>query len=146
MVAGGGGSCDITSGKSATGGCGGGLVGGTSSSTDGTNIGTGGTADAGGKSYFDYDGVNGSFGLGGVSWSSSGDCGAQGGSGWYGGGGGGSGSTCGTSGGGSGYVNTDLLTDAETIAGDQLFPSVDGKNEEKGHSGNGACLITWIAW
>ena len=88
LVAGGGGGVDIVSGKEASGGYGGGTKGGAGASTDGTNIGTGGTANAGGKTNFQYQGVNGSFGLGGVGWASNNDYAAQGGSGWYGGGGG----------------------------------------------------------
>ena len=142
LVAGGGGGVDIISGKEASGGYGGGTEGGAGASTDGTYIGTGGTANAGGKTNFQYQGVNGSFGLGGVGWESNNDYAAQGGSGWYGGGGGCS-STVGTAGGGSGHVNSSLLSNAQTIAGNQSFPSPNG-GTETGHSGNGACIISWF--
>ena len=78
-----------------------------------------------------------------------GNCGAEGGGG---GGGGlygglspqetGDGSNW-TGGGGSGYVNTNLLTNAKTIAGDTNFPSPNG-GTEKGHLDDGACIISWF--
>ena len=46
-------------------------------------------------------------------------------------------------GGGSGYVNTNLLVNYETIAGNQSFLSPSGVLET-GHAGNGAALITWL--
>ena len=144
LVAGGGGGVDIVSGKEASGGYGGGTKGGAGASTDGTNIGTGGTANAGGKTNFQYQGVNGSFGLGGVGWESNNDYAAQGGSGWYGGGGGCT-NTVGTAGGGSGHVNSSLLSNAQTIAGNQTFPSSNG-GSETGHQGDGACVITQTAF
>lgn len=144
LVAGGGGGVDIVSGKEASGGYGGGTEGGAGASTDGTYIGTGGTANAGGKTNFEYQGVNGSFGLGGVGWASNNDYAAQGGSGWYGGGGGCS-STVGTAGGGSGHVNSSLLSNAQTIAGNQSFPSPNG-GTETGHSGHGECIISQTAF
>ena len=144
LVAGGGGGVDIISGKEASGGYGGGTKGGAGASTDGTYIGTGGTANAGGKTNFQYQGVNGSFGLGGVGWESNNDYAAQGGSGWYGGGGGCS-STVGTAGGGSGHVNSSLLSNAQTIAGNQSFPSPNG-GTETGHSGHGECIISQTAF
>ena len=50
-------------------------------------------------------------------------------------------------GGGSGYVNvnTNLLTNAKTIAGDTNFPSPDG-GMEKGHLDDGACIVTQISF
>ena len=144
LVAGGGGGVDITSGKEASGGYGGGTKGGAGMSTDGTYIGTGGTANAGGKTNYEYQGVNGSFGLGGVGWTSSHDYSAQGGSGWYGGGGGAS-LYVGTAGGGSGHVNSSLLSNAQTIAGNQSFPSPNG-GTETGHSGHGECIISQTAF
>ena len=144
LVAGGGGGVDIVSGKEASGGYGGGTKGGAGASTDGTNIGTGGTANAGGKTNFQYQGVNGSFGLGGVGWASNNDYAAQGGSGWYGGGGGCT-TTVGTAGGGSGHVNSSLLSNAQTIAGNQSFPSPNG-GTETGHSGHGECIISQTAF
>ena len=46
-------------------------------------------------------------------------------------------------GGGSGYVNTNLLVNYETIAGNQSFLSPSGVLET-GHAGNGAAQITWL--
>ena len=54
-----------------------------------------------------------------------------------------------TGGGGSGYVNvnTNLLTNAKTIAGDTKLPSPNGGTEETtGHSGDGACIVTQISF
>ena len=51
--------------------------------------------------------------------------------------------TNGIGGGGSGYVNTGLLVDAKTIAGNQKFLSPMGI-EETGHQGDGAALISWL--
>ena len=48
-----------------------------------------------------------------------------------------------TGGGGSGYVNTKLLEDAKTIAGNAKFLSPTGI-EELGHQGDGAAVITWF--
>lgn len=144
LVAGGGGGVDITSGKEASGGYGGGTEGGAGASTDGTYIGTGGTANAGGITNYEYQGVNGSFGLGGVGWTSGHDYSAQGGAGWYGGGGGAS-LYVGTAGGGSGHVNTSLLSNAQTITGNRTFPSSNG-GSETGHQGDGACVITQTAF
>ncbi|WP_036886919.1 glycine rich domain-containing protein, partial [Segatella albensis] len=45
-------------------------------------------------------------------------------------------------GGGSGHINTTLITNGATIAGDQTFPSPSG-GTETGHTGNGYCIITW---
>ena len=46
-------------------------------------------------------------------------------------------------GGGSGYVNTKLLVNCETIAGNQSFLSPSGVSET-GHAGHGAALISWL--
>lgn len=46
-------------------------------------------------------------------------------------------------GGGSGYVNTKLLVNCETIAGNKSFLSPSGVSET-GHAGHGAALITWL--
>ena len=46
-------------------------------------------------------------------------------------------------GGGSGYVNTKLLVNYETIAGNKSFLSPSGVSET-GHAGHGAALITWL--
>ena len=48
-----------------------------------------------------------------------------------------------TGGGGSGYVNTKLLEDAKTIAGNTKFLSPTGI-AELGHQGDGAAVITWF--
>ena len=48
-----------------------------------------------------------------------------------------------TGGGGSGYVNTALLENAETIAGNTKFLSPTGV-EELGHQGDGAAVISWF--
>lgn len=49
-----------------------------------------------------------------------------------------------TGGGGSGYVNTTLLEGAKTIPGNTTFLSPTG-NDELGHQGDGAAVITWFA-
>ena len=46
--------------------------------------------------------------------------------------------------GGSGYINTTLITNGATIAGDQTFPSPNGSTEI-GHSGDGYAIISWIS-
>ena len=95
----------------------------------------------------------GTFGIGGNG-SGSSEGGSGGGGGWY--GGGGAGYTGGSSG-GSGYVYTSVtasnypngcllnssyyLSNAQTIAGNQSFPSPTG-GTETGHSGNGYVRIT----
>ena len=48
-------------------------------------------------------------------------------------------------GGGSGYVNSTLLSNAQTIAGNLNFPSPDGSTET-GHTGDGACIITQLSF
>ena len=72
----------------------------------------------------------------------------DGGGGLFGGAGGAnvkSGSTgCGTGGGGSGYVNSSILTSAQTIAGNRFFPSITIGSNETGHSGNGHAKITQL--
>ena len=50
-----------------------------------------------------------------------------------------------TGGGGSGYVNTSLLTNAKTIAGNTNFPSPNGETET-GHLDEGACIVTQISF
>lgn len=81
---------------------------------------------------------------------------AGGGGGWYGGGA----SEANNASGGSGYVYTSstvsnypsgcllnssyYLTDAQTIAGNQSFPSPTSSGNETGHSGNGYARITPI--
>lgn len=112
-------------------------------------------------------GSNGSFGQGGAATTSGTNYkygSGGGGGGWYGGGAYNSYSDNDSNlrsnnGGGSGYVytaNTSLnypsgctltpkyyLTNASTIAGNQLIPAIEGENET-GHSGNGYCRITKI--
>ena len=98
----------------------------------------GGTQSVGGKSaalVFSQSIFDGSFGRGGYC---IGACGGQGGGGWY---GGGAADGAGGGGGGSGHIG-DMLTNGETIGGDQIFPSPSG-GTETGHSGNGYCIITW---
>ena len=78
-----------------------------------------------------------------------GDEGAGGGGGGYYGGKackllGGAGSSCNGTG-GSGYVNTSILTSASTIAGNTSFPSPSG-GTETGHSGNGYAIITQVSY
>lgn len=68
-----------------------------------------------------------------------------GGGGFYGGYGGvgaGNGSDNQAGGGGSGYVNTNKLTSAQTKAGNTSFPSPTSSGNETGHSGNGYARIT----
>ena len=48
-------------------------------------------------------------------------------------------------GGGSGYVNSTLLSNTQTIAGNLNFPSPDG-GTETGHTGDGACIITQLSF
>ena len=72
-------------------------------------------------------------------------CGGGGG-GWY----GGNGAYCSTydggggGGGGSGYVNTYLLVDGQTIAGNAEMPTHDGTSTMTGNGGNGYAKITYI--
>ena len=143
IVAGGGGGCEWKG----YGGAGGGDIGksGHSSVSDGRN-GTGANQNSGGVTGAqDSDvKVDGSFGIGGYGcfyrtfW----DYGAQGGGGWYGGGGA---SYAGAAGGGSSYGNSAVLIkdSYKTIDGDHEMPSPDGRTEN-GHTGHGACVISWI--
>lgn len=50
----------------------------------------------------------------------------------------------GTGGGGSGYVNSSILSSAQTIAGNCSFPSITIGSNETGHSGNGHAKITQL--
>lgn len=114
------------------------------------------TQTAGGIAYtstYNIMPTAGTFGIGGNG-SGSSEGGSGGGGGWY--GGGGAGYTGGSSG-GSGYVYTSVtasnypngcllnsayyLSNAQTIAGNQSFPSPTG-GTETGHSGNGYVRIT----
>lgn len=145
IVAGGGGGADDGS----TGGFGGGIQG------ENKNEGGGGTQTDGG--YIDSNKQNvagcGSFGKGGGLPNGYGPAVGFGGGGWYGGG-----SDDNGGGGGSGYVytsttaanypsgcllnNSYYLTNAQTIAGNQSFPSPTSNGNETGHSGNGYARIT----
>lgn len=157
LVAGGGGGgagSSTTSGYN--GAYGGGEYGGAISSSHSANdTVSGGTQTTAGKSSATYTGLTGgSFGKGGTYQGGGSESGGGGGGGWYGGGAG----SYGTAGaGGSGYVYTSstaknypsgcllssnyYLTNAQTIAGNQSFPSPTGGNET-GHSGNGYVRIT----
>ena len=157
IVAGGGGSAGYdVSNNAANGGAGGGTTGQDGLSnrvyhgTGGkqTTFGTGGSSEEP-KRYS----VQAKFGCG-ASASNSTDVAPGGGGGWYGGG-----LHCDSAGGGSGYVYTSAtasnypsgcllnstyyLSNAQTIAGNQSFPSPTGSSET-GHSGNGYCRITVI--
>ena len=145
IVAGGGGSTDMVATVSTGyGGHGGGPSGTTGSNSyeSANSNGTGASSNSGGitPSLHAFGRLNGSFGLGGVGWDSSNDHGAQGGSGYFGGGGSARG---GTSGGGSAYLSPSL-SQSETISGNSKMPSPDGGSETTGHSGDGACVISWI--
>ena len=141
LVAGGGGSSDMTGDVSAgIGGHGGGVNGTTGSNSNESynKNGTGASQSTGGITGTQYAAgyYNGSFGLGGVGWNSNSDYGAQGGAGYYGGGG------CaqmGTSGGGSSYLGG--VTGGQTIAGDSEMPAPSG-GTEIGHSDVGVCHIS----
>lgn len=142
IVAGGGGSCEWNG----QGGAGGGLAGKDgNSTTTGGRKGTGGSRNSGGiTGVFSGDtSVNGMFGVGGYGYAKNpNDYGAQGGGGWYGGA-----SYAGAAGGGSSYIGG--VTDGKTIAGDSTNPkqpTPDGKSEQIGQSGNGACVITQLSF
>lgn len=155
IVAGGGGSAGYdVSNNAANGGAGGGTTGQDGLSnrvyhgTGGkqTTFGTGGSSEEPNR----YS-VQAKFGCG-ASASNSTDVAPGGGGGWYGGG-----LHCDSAGGGSGYVYTSAtasnypsgcllnstyyLSNAQTIAGNQSFPSPTG-GTETGHSGNGYVRIT----
>ena len=148
LVAGGGGAWDASP---STAGAGGGLTGVSGTASD-SSYGTGGSQTKGGTTIlrspnnvihnyqadFGYGG-NCSLLLNGVE-----DFGAQGGGGWYGGGGS---QGAGAGGGGSSYIGG--VTDGITIAGDSTNPkqpTPDGKSEQIGQSGNGACVITQLSF
>lgn len=150
IVAGGGGGGAGASGSGYNGAYGGGEVGGgVSISNSAHDTVSGGTQTTAGISSTTYTGLTGgSFGKGGT---------YQGGGGESGGGGGGAGSYGTAGAGGSGYVYTSTtasnypsgcllnstyyLSNAQTIAGNQSFPSPTG-GTETGHSGNGYVRIT----
>lgn len=158
IVAGGGGSAGYdVSNNAANGGAGGGTTGQDGLSnrvyhgTGGkqTTFGTGGSSEEPNR----YS-VQAKFGCG-ASASNSTDAAPGGGGGWYGGG-----LHCDSAGGGSGYVYTPTtasnypsgcllnsayyLSNAQTIAGNQSFPSPTG-GTETGHSGNGYVRITKLS-
>lgn len=158
IVAGGGGSAGYdVSNNAANGGAGGGTTGQDGLSnrvyhgTGGkqTTFGTGGSSEEPNR----YS-VQAKFGCG-ASASNSTDVAPGGGGGWYGGG-----LHCDSAGGGSGYVYTSAtasnypsgcllnstyyLSNAQTIAGNQSFPSPTGSSET-GHSGNGHVKITKLS-
>ena len=142
MVAGAGGGSQSTGGNQneAKGGAGGGtsgIGGGTTSNWSSSYVSSPGTQNGIGSNSSGWNN-NASFGRGSDYYSSY--C-AGGGAGLYGGAGGayhgGSGA------GGSGYVNTAKLTNAQTIAGNQQFPSTSGSTET-GHLGNGYARITAV--
>ena len=148
IVAGGGGALEW----SGQGGAGGGLDGKDGNpTTTGSRKGTGGSQDSGGiTGVLPGDtSVNGMFGVGGYGYAYSddykcNDYGAQGGGGWYGGGGA---SCAGAAGGGSSYIGG--VTNGITIAGDSIDhkqPTPDGKSEQIGQSGDGACVITQLSF
>lgn len=157
IVAGGGGGGGAgASGSGYNGAYGGGEVGGgVSISNSAHDTVSGGTQTTAGISSTTYTGLTGgSFGKGGTYQSGGVESGGGGGGGWYGGGAG----SYGTAGaGGSGYVYTSTtasnypsgcllnstyyLSNAQTIAGNQSFPSPTG-GTETGHSGNGYVRIT----
>lgn len=133
-----------------------GAAGGGESGLSNYNSSSCGTQKNGGSTYTPGQSGTvtvGSFGIGGNG-SGSSEGGSGGGGGWYGGGGAG---YTGGSGGGSGYVYTSAtasnypsgcllnssyyLTNAQTITGNQSFPSPTGSTET-GHSGNGYVRIT----
>lgn len=148
IVAGGGGGAGYD--NSGNYGYGGGTVGGTQTvNSNSERQANGGSQTNGGINKSGYT-TSGAFGVGGngtQQWTSGG------GGGWY----GGAGCYCDYAGGGSGYVYTSstaknypsgcllnssyYLSNAQTIAGNQSFPSPTG-DTETGHSGNGYVRIT----
>jgi len=133
IVAGGGGGIDnyAAQNEGARGGAGGGTTGGNALANNQEVKGTGG----GTKGKYQKQGVGQNY-TGGAS-----DSGGGGG-GWY--GGASSWNNNGGGGGGSGYVNQDVLKNAQTIAGSEEIPNPDG-GKEIGHFGNGYARITFIS-
>ena len=158
IVAGAGGSCDLDSYISGCGGYGGGDISGNGTSSyskyygkEDDGSGKGGTSSLGGETgyshpYTTYKSYDGSFGIGGYGYGVLPDLGinygGQGGGGWYGGGGA---TLAGSGGGGSSYGNKlKLVSDSyHTIDGAHEMPSPGG-GTEIGHSGDGACVISWF--
>lgn len=162
IVAGGGGGCYETGTPTDYSCSGGGESGIVSNGSGSDRYGQPGTQTTGGaartttswdSSYINSH-LKGTFGIGGGSNGVSMNYINGGGGGWYGGGAGG---PDGGAGGGSGYVytsttaknypsgcllnSTHYLSNAQTIAGNQSFPSPTG-GTETGHSGNGYVRIT----
>ena len=133
IVAGGGGGIDNygSQNEGARGGAGGGTTGGNALASNWEVKGTGG----GTKGKYQKQGVGQNY-TGGAS-----DSGGGGG-GWY--GGASSWNNNGGGGGGSGYVNQDVLKNAQTIAGSEEIPNPDG-GKEIGHFGDGYARITFIS-
>ncbi|MDD6681364.1 SpaA isopeptide-forming pilin-related protein [Galactobacillus timonensis] len=133
IVAGGGGGIDNYAAQyeGARGGAGGGTTGGNALANNGEVKGTGG----GTKGKYQKQGVGQNY-TGGHS-----DSGGGGG-GWY--GGASSWDNNGGGGGGSGYVNQDVLKNAQTIAGSEEIPNPNG-GKEIGHFGDGYARITFIS-
>lgn len=148
IVAGGGGGAGYD--NSGNYGYGGGTVGGTQTVNSNSERQANGGSQTNGGINKSGSTTSGAFGIGGngtQQWTSGG------GGGWY----GGAGCYCDYAGGGSGYVYTSAtasnypsgcllnssyyLSDAQTIAGNQSFPSPTG-GTETGHSGNGYVRIT----
>ena len=143
LVAGAGGGANAVGGNQneALGGAGGGTTGiaGRTTSNWGYQSYTSspGTQSAAGSNTSGWNN-NGGFGRGSDYY---GDYCAGGGAGFY---GGACGAYHGGSGaGGSGYINTTKLTNAETINGEQSFKAPNG-NDETGHIGNGYARITYL--
>ncbi|MDD5851160.1 MAG: SpaA isopeptide-forming pilin-related protein [Galactobacillus timonensis] len=133
IVAGGGGGIDnyAAQNEGARGGAGGGTTGGNALASNREVTGTGG----GTKGKYQKQGVGQNY-TGGHS-----DSGGGGG-GWY--GGASSWDNNGGGGGGSGYVNQDVLKNAQTIAGSEEIPNPKG-GKEIGHFGDGYARITFIS-
>ena len=158
IVAGAGGSCDLDSYISGCGGYGGGDISGNGTSSyskyygkEDDGSGKGGTSSLGGETGYSHPyttckSYDGSFGIGGYGYGVLPDLGinygGQGGGGWYGGGGA---TLAGSGGGGSSYGNKlKLVSDSyHTIDGAHEMPSPGG-GTEIGHSGDGACVISWF--
>ncbi len=154
IVAGGGGGGGSRNDSTATcnGGAGGGTTAGIGTCSAESYIGGAGTPTAGGAAATYNTNIitsptSGKIGLGGngasyqnVTVTSSA---GGGGGGYYGGGGG---SRFGGGGGGSSFCNSSAATTCDTLAlGTDSFPTIDGKNYETGHIGNGYVKITLIS-
>ena len=112
-------------------------------------IAQGGTQTSGGiNGQTTYNSTKGSFGQGGHYYKASDGTSNPGTNYGYGGGGagyyGGAGGYAWSSGaGGSGFVNESLLTDCQTLGGDNSFPNTAGSGYEAGHQGGGYVKISW---